>query len=105
MTRTIATLIAAVFGCSLGLSAQNADVKTPIASPAPQANPGADYRLGAGDLIEIRVFGVSDFDHSLRVSAAGTIKLPLIEPVVAAGLTSTELERTLTRMLDGDVIK
>jgi polysaccharide export outer membrane protein len=65
----------------------------------------AEYRLGPGDLVEIGVFGVNDFNHTLRVSASGVVKLPLLEPVTAAGLTAAELEQQLTVLLSADVIK
>ena len=64
-----------------------------------------DYQLGPGDLIEVGVFGVEGYRHTLRVSAAGTIKLPLIDAVRVAGLTAVELEKTLAAQLDGDVFK
>src|SRR5262245_4187083 len=65
----------------------------------------ADYKLGPGDLIEIGVFGVDNFRQTLRISATGIIKLPLIDAVEASGLTPAELEARLTQMLDGDIIK
>ena len=65
----------------------------------------AEYRLGPGDLIEVGVFGVENFRHTLRISASGVIKLPLLDPITAAGLTPAELEQRLTVLLDGEVIK
>jgi polysaccharide export outer membrane protein len=64
-----------------------------------------EYRLGPGDLIEISVFGVENFQRTLRISASGVIKLPLLDSIDAAGLTPAELEERLTAALDGDVIK
>jgi len=64
-----------------------------------------EYRLGPGDLIEISVFGVEKFQQTLRISASGVIKLPLLDSIDAAGLTPAELEGRLTSALDGDVIK
>ena len=72
-------------------------------SALPRAN--AEYRLGPGDLIEVGVFGVDDFRHTVRISASGQVKFPLIEPVNAAGLTAAELEERLAIMLGTDVIK
>jgi polysaccharide export outer membrane protein len=71
---------------------------------APQ-NADAEYRLGPGDLIEIRVFGVPNFNHDLRIAATGTIRLPLVEPIVAAGLTPAQLEQRLVAALDGELIR
>jgi polysaccharide export outer membrane protein len=65
----------------------------------------AEYRLGPGDLIEIGVFGVEEFRHTIRVNASGVVKLPLLDAVTASGLTPAELEQRLTSLLEDDVIK
>jgi polysaccharide export outer membrane protein len=59
-----------------------------------------DYRIGATDLLSIRVLQVEDlsFDE-IRVDAAGNIQLPLIGVVQAAGLTPGELSSDLARRL------
>jgi polysaccharide export outer membrane protein len=90
---------------SLSLAAQEADLNKRIEAMATLPTSNADYQLGAGDLIEIRVFGVSQFDHTLRISSQGTIKLPILDPVVAAGLSAAQLERRLADLLDPDIIK
>ncbi|MFB3903578.1 MAG: polysaccharide biosynthesis/export family protein [Acidobacteriota bacterium] len=64
-----------------------------------------DYRLGPGDLITVDVFGIEGFGRNLRVSSTGTITLPYIGVVEAAGLTTAELEQELSRTLDGRFIK
>ena len=55
----------------------------------------ADYRIGAQDLLEIKVFQATDLNRSLRVSARGEISFPLLGSVQAAGLTAQELEALL----------
>jgi polysaccharide export outer membrane protein len=55
----------------------------------------ADYRIGAQDLLEIKVFEAPDLSRSLRVSASGEISFPLFGSVQAAGLTAQELEALL----------
>jgi polysaccharide export outer membrane protein len=67
---------------------------------APQtAALSADYRIGPRDLLEIRVFGVSEFDSNVRVSEGGTIPLPLVGDLVAAGLTRAGLETAIESAL------
>jgi|RhiMethySRZTD1v2_1073278.scaffolds.fasta_scaffold00489_34 polysaccharide biosynthesis/export protein len=105
MTKTIAAAGIGVFICSLSLSAQNTDLNASIGKITTLPTSNAEYQLGPGDLIEIRVFGVDNFNQVQRVSASGTIRLPLLEPVAAAGLTAAELEQRLADKLDGDVIK
>jgi polysaccharide export outer membrane protein len=58
-------------------------------------NQAGDYRMGAEDLLEIKVFEAPDLNRSLRVSAGGQISLPLLGAVQAAGLTAQELEALL----------
>jgi polysaccharide export outer membrane protein len=55
----------------------------------------SDYRIGAQDLLEVKVFEAPDLNRSLRVSAGGEISLPLLGSVQAAGLTAQELEAFL----------
>jgi polysaccharide export outer membrane protein len=105
MKWNIGMVAAVVVVWCLSAGAQEVDRNARITALAALPASNADYKLGPGDLIEIRVFGVSNFDHTLRISAAGTIKLPLLEPVVASGLSAAQLEESLTTLLDGDFIK
>jgi len=72
-------------------------------SALPRAN--AEYRLGPGDLIEVGVFGVDEYRHSIRISSSGVVRLPLIDPVTAAGLTAAQLEERIAELLGTGVIK
>jgi polysaccharide export outer membrane protein len=52
----------------------------------------SDYPIGPGDLLEITVPAMEEIkDRSVRVTADGTISLPFIGRVQAAGLTEAEL--------------
>jgi polysaccharide export outer membrane protein len=103
-TRT-ASLFLALLLCAAPLAAQGTlnQQLARLSSLASASN--SEYRLGPGDLIEISVFGVDNFKHTLRINASGLIKLPLLDAVVAAGLTPAELESKLTELLNGDVIR
>ena len=75
---------------------------TPLPPPDTTAASGAyegatDYRIGAQDLLEISVFGVSDLNRTARVNSNGQITLPLIGGVMAGGKTIPELEQELAR--------
>jgi polysaccharide export outer membrane protein len=59
--------------------------------PLPPAD-GADYRLGPGDAVRIITFGEEALTGEFRVGDSGSIALPLIGPVRAAGATPAELE-------------
>jgi len=84
-------------------SPANDVASTAAYSALPRAN--AEYKLGPGDLIEVSVFGVDDYRHTVRISASGAIKLSLIDTVDAAGLTAAQLEQRLAELLGKDVIK
>ncbi|MDP8997589.1 MAG: polysaccharide biosynthesis/export family protein [Pseudomonadota bacterium] len=59
----------------------------------------AAYRIGALDVLDITVFGVADLTKTIQVTDGGTITLPLVRTVKAAGHTQTELEQELTTRL------
>jgi polysaccharide export outer membrane protein len=105
MNRATAGLVAACLLWSLPVHAQSVNLDDRIKSLSSLGKTDAEYRLGPGDLVEISVFGVESFHHTVRVSASGSIKLPLLDPITAAGLTPAELEQRLTSLLDRDVIK
>jgi len=58
-----------------------------------------DYRLGTGDLLAITVFGVADLDRVVRVSSTGSITLPQLGKIEAAGTTAQQLEARIAEML------
>lgn len=66
----------------------DASVSTPITAPA-QATP--EIRVGPGDLLSIKVFGVQDLTQEVRVSGAGDIGMPLVGTVHVGGLTQDEV--------------
>lgn len=61
--------------------------------------PGADYRLGTEDLIEVDVFQADELKRAVRVSSKGFINLPLAGKIEAAGLTPGELEAEISQRL------
>ncbi len=58
-----------------------------------------EYVLGAGDVLAIRAFEVDELDRRVRVDDDGTVTLPLVGDVPAAGLTVSGLQQELTRRL------
>lgn len=60
------------------------------------------YKLAAGDVITIRVFGEDDLSREkIRLSDAGTIPYPVLGEVRARGLTIGEIEKSITAGLGG----
>lgn len=57
------------------------------------------YLLGPGDQLSVSVIGVTDLERNRIVLPDGTILLPLIGAVPAAGRTLVDLEQDITRRL------
>jgi polysaccharide export outer membrane protein len=63
------------------------------------------YHLGSGDRIHIGVFGQSDLNGDYVVDGGGSVQLPLIGSVRAAGLTVAELQKQLiSKFSDGYLV-
>jgi polysaccharide biosynthesis/export protein len=58
-----------------------------------------EYRLGAKDLVEVRVLEVAELNVERRVSENGRISLPILGEISAAGLTEDELARRISELL------
>jgi len=61
---------------------------------------GTDYKIGPKDLLEISVFGLDELNKTERVSEEGKITLPLLGEIEVDGLTKSELEVKLARLLE-----
>jgi polysaccharide export outer membrane protein len=77
-----------------------------VASCAPGRNlpplpPASDtaYRLGPGDQVRIITFGEQQLTGDFRVSDGGTLSVPLIGTIRAAGLTSRQLADAISSEL------
>jgi polysaccharide export outer membrane protein len=75
---------------------------SPTPSPAP--TPAPEYRLGAGDVLEVIVFGNDDLSRTTTVQTTGSISLPLLGEVPVAGLTVAEAKQKLTSLLARDFL-
>ena len=58
-----------------------------------------NYHVGVGDLIAVEVYDETDLSREVRVLTDGSISLPLLGTFRAEGLTVTELEQKITKML------
>ena len=63
------------------------------------------YRIGPGDLIEIKVFEVEGLNQVVRVTPEGTILFPLLGAIKAAGLTEVELKNLIESLLEKKYIR
>jgi len=80
------------------------DTATVSAMPMQSAD-RTDIKIGIGDLIAIKVYGVTEMSDEVRVNGSGDISLALLGNVHVEGLTSEQIERTLEkRLVDGGFV-
>jgi polysaccharide biosynthesis/export protein len=77
----------------------------PIAVPVPGSGAKYGYTVGPTDVLEISVFKVPELAQSVQVADTGTINLPLLGEIPAAGKTAQEIEQDLTRKLGAKYLK
>ena len=83
-----------------GVSAQN-----PEADRANDLDRSA-LKVGAGDLLEMKVFGVPDLTDTVRISTDGTVSLPLVGAVKLDGLTLDLAQKAIeTRLKEGGFVR
>jgi polysaccharide biosynthesis/export protein len=70
------------------------------AGQEPQGKMVLEYRIGAKDLLEIKVLGEDKLSTTVRVSEDGTITFPYLGEIQVDGLTAAELEKKLGRLLE-----
>lgn len=64
------------------------------------STPGSSaYKIGPQDVLDVSVFKVPDLTKSVQVADTGSINLPLVGEIPAAGKTAQEVERDLTKLL------
>jgi polysaccharide export outer membrane protein len=71
----------------------------PAAAPAAAAAVGADYRIGPGDSLQIYVWQNTDLSVTVPVRQDGKVSTPLVEDMLAAGKTPSQLARDIERVL------
>lgn len=57
------------------------------------------YRIGAGDLLEITTWKEEDFTKEVIVRLDGYITFPLLDDILAAGMTPMDLKAVITEKL------
>jgi protein involved in polysaccharide export with SLBB domain len=92
-------ILATIFSSMIALSGCAGD--GPIAGSAQalknaQASP---YTLSAGDKIHIVVFGENNLTADYTITPEGTIGFPLVGDIPAAGLTTAQLQKSVTDTL------
>jgi protein involved in polysaccharide export with SLBB domain len=72
--------------------------------PAPAADDGKAYTLGAGDKVRITVYNEPDLSGEFEVSGQGSISVPLLGQVQVLGKTTAEAQAILTQKYGKDYL-
>jgi polysaccharide export outer membrane protein len=103
MQGKILIAMSAVMGAALALSAQQT-----IPQQGLDLNPSSNLpsqRVGPEDLLALQVYDAPELTRTVRVSAEGTIRLPMLkEPVRVQGLFPNEIEVLLAQALERDKV-
>ena len=100
------TLMIKMFGilaASLLLLAE-ATVFAETSSQQKIEQPASTYRLRPLDLLEIKVFQEPDLDKRVRISANGSIAMPLIGNVHLAGLSLQDAQQRIKELYEKDYL-
>jgi polysaccharide biosynthesis/export protein len=91
----VGSLQAQLAGPGISLAAKQTAAASGQALKQPQ-----DYIIGPDDLINVYILDVPELSRDYRVSATGTLTLPVMaKPLKAAGLTLAQFSRELSREL------
>ncbi len=83
-----------------GSGASTASLSKVATQLTSSSTPGSEgYKVGAQDVLEVSVFKVPELSKTVQVADAGSINLPLVGEVPAAGRTARDIERDLTKRL------
>jgi polysaccharide biosynthesis/export protein len=96
-----AIILAALGGHSPGAFSQERVAPTGSGSPTESSaiNPAPDLVIGEGDLLQVTLYGVPDFNEQVRVAPSGGISLPMIGNIQVKGLSSKQAEMMIEKAL------
>jgi polysaccharide export outer membrane protein len=105
--RVLALIFIAAILATPGPAQSTPQTKTPPVVAAQEAKDVLvkAYRIGPGDLLELKVFEVDQLSQTVRVSEDGSITLPLLGRVVVEGLTQEGVVQKLTGLLQAKYVK
>jgi hypothetical protein len=90
----VAILLIAAISCGQALSAQEKAQATASA---------VEYRIDAGDVIQVDVWKHPEITRTIPVRPDGTILLPLVDNVKASGLTVMQLTGLVRQKLESTI--
>jgi len=69
-----------------------------VAKATPDNTP-ATLEIGQGDLLQVSLYGVAEFNEHVRVDSSGEISLPMIGAINVRGLSTKQVEQIIERKL------
>lgn len=103
---TSTLLLAACGGSKMNVDEMTAAQPVDLQSTPVSTSAQAEYRIGMGDKLSIRVFQVPDLSfEELTVDSSGDLQIPLIGAVRATGQTAGELSAEIARRLSADYLR
>jgi polysaccharide export outer membrane protein len=72
---------------------------------SPPASASGTYILGPTDRVRVKVYGEPDVAGEYEVDAGGYVSIPLAGSIKAAGLTTRQLERSITSALSRGIVR
>src|SRR5579863_1195963 len=74
-------------------------------NPPSAAAAAGNYVLGPNDRIRLKVYGEADISGEYEIDSNGQVSIPLAGHIGAAGLTTKQLERSITSALAKGIVR
>ena len=98
-------LTSGLYACTTTSNMPNSYVNVVSTSDLYTYTPTAEYRIGAGDLLEVKVFQAPELSGETRVDNNGNISLPLLGDIYVKGLTKSQLEQQVQSSLSKNLLQ
>jgi polysaccharide export outer membrane protein len=98
-------LTSSLCACTTTSSMPNNYVNLVTTSDLYTYTPTEEYRIGAGDLLEVKVFQAPELSGETRVDNNGNVSLPLIGDIYVKGLTKNQLEQKIQNLLSKNLLQ
>jgi polysaccharide export outer membrane protein len=74
-------------------------LEAPAGPPAPESVVSPDYKIGPGDKLQVYVWQNPELSVTVPVRQDGKVSTPLVEDMIAAGKTASELARDIENVI------
>ncbi len=99
MRQAACILCAIAVAAAVSMPAASAPAAAATAAAPAAASVGPDYRIGPGDSLQIYVWQNPDLSVTVPVRQDGKVSTPLVEDMLAAGKTASQLARDIEGVL------